>query len=484
MLYSPRDGGMWDTWMFHHDGTFHLYYLQSEGDQTWPKIGHATSSDMLHWTEQDVALRAGAPGQWDAAPLGTGMVFSFEGRFYLFYCALCHGARHIGLAVSDDLYHWDKLPENPVLVAGPPYESDPSQTCRGRVSWRDAYLFRTGLDDYVYASICARVLDGPRAYRGAAGLARSRDLRRWELLPPLCHPGRYLDMEVPEVFPMAGRWWMLFAAAFIYTNHRDTPRMPQCGGSWQMVSDQPLGGYVEPEDNLVLGSGNGRFDNYVGRHLTVGDEHFLYYQTCGGTVMAAAPKRLDVRGDRLVPVYWDGLDRLKGECLLDSPTLGRSVTDNDVPDADWRLEDGAVCVDVQGCSARRLAVEVGDCMIEARVTIEHGSGAGLLWRVCNTGPKPYEGVWLDAQRQRLVAVSDGFNSFWPLLKLVDASYTPVARGRAHHIRVMVRGQYADFYLDGVLHLSLSLGEPTRGEVGLFALDGRVRFTDLTVHALQ
>jgi len=66
---------------------------------------------------------------------------------------------------------------------------------------------------------------------------------------------------------------------------------------------------------------------------------------------------------------------------------------------------------------------------------------------------------------------------------VDASHTPIERGRPYHVRVMVRGPYADLYLDDVLHLSLSLGEPTRGEIGVFALDGRVRFSGLTVHAL-
>ena len=100
MLYAPRDGGMWDTWMCRHDGTFHLYYLQSEGETTWPKIGHATSPDMIRWTEQEPALRAGTGGDWDVGPLGTGMVFPFGGRFYLNYCALGEGARQIGMAES------------------------------------------------------------------------------------------------------------------------------------------------------------------------------------------------------------------------------------------------------------------------------------------------------------------------------------------------------------------------------------------------
>ncbi len=46
-----------------------------------PCIGHATSPDMVHWTEQEPALHAGTGDDWDTAPLGTGMVFPFQGRF-------------------------------------------------------------------------------------------------------------------------------------------------------------------------------------------------------------------------------------------------------------------------------------------------------------------------------------------------------------------------------------------------------------------
>jgi sucrose-6-phosphate hydrolase SacC (GH32 family) len=57
--FSPAENWMNDpNGMVYHKGIYHLYFQYNPGGITWGNIswGHATSTDLLHWTEQPVAL--------------------------------------------------------------------------------------------------------------------------------------------------------------------------------------------------------------------------------------------------------------------------------------------------------------------------------------------------------------------------------------------------------------------------------------------
>jgi sucrose-6-phosphate hydrolase SacC (GH32 family) len=57
--YAPQTGWMNDpNGLFHLDGVYHMFYQYNPngtqwGDMSW---GHATSTDLVNWTEQDLAL--------------------------------------------------------------------------------------------------------------------------------------------------------------------------------------------------------------------------------------------------------------------------------------------------------------------------------------------------------------------------------------------------------------------------------------------
>lgn len=65
--FTPAKNWMNDpNGLIFHNGTYHLYYQYNPGGNTWGAMswGHATSSDLIHWEHQDVALLArGYPGE-------------------------------------------------------------------------------------------------------------------------------------------------------------------------------------------------------------------------------------------------------------------------------------------------------------------------------------------------------------------------------------------------------------------------------------
>jgi hypothetical protein len=117
-----------DAWYFGTDGTVHMYFLTRpvDGGAGWD-IGHAVTDDLLRWEYYGLALTRGEAGSWDDRSLATGSVVFRDGRYWMADTGHKSDERafvqRVGIAVSDDLEHWEKLPENPTSeAAGEFYE--------------------------------------------------------------------------------------------------------------------------------------------------------------------------------------------------------------------------------------------------------------------------------------------------------------------------------------------------------------------------
>src|SRR5437870_1036531 len=112
----------------------------------------------------------------------------------------------IGHVVSDDLVRWTML--DPALTLGPP---------------------------------------------GAWDRFRFRDLLQWEVGPPLDVPRGFAVMEVPDVFELDGRWFLLHS-----TSHRMGSRFPTCdpaltAGTFVLWAERPQGPYTRPPRDVLVG---------------------------------------------------------------------------------------------------------------------------------------------------------------------------------------------------------------------------------------
>lgn len=201
-MLTPEDRWIWDFWHVEDQGLHHLYYLhapKSLGDpglrHRAATIGHATSTDLVSWTEHGTVLTPGRNGAIDATATWTGSVVrGADGTWRMFYTGstfpsdeTAENIEVIGAATSPDLYTWTKDSTFALRAEAGLYEtlgsSDWPEEC-----WRDPWVYREG-DGQWHMLITARAPEGALLDRGVVGHATSDDLVDWTIRPPLTQPG-------------------------------------------------------------------------------------------------------------------------------------------------------------------------------------------------------------------------------------------------------------------------------------------------------
>ncbi|MFQ6615154.1 MAG: carboxypeptidase regulatory-like domain-containing protein [Fidelibacterota bacterium] len=100
--------------------TYHMWYDANDG--TTPRIGHATSSDGVAWTEDagNPVLDLGTSGSWEDEAVNQPSVFFDGATYHMWYSGEDGSTGRIGYATSSDGVTWTKYAANPVLDVGTP----------------------------------------------------------------------------------------------------------------------------------------------------------------------------------------------------------------------------------------------------------------------------------------------------------------------------------------------------------------------------
>jgi beta-fructofuranosidase len=143
-------------------------------------------------------------------------VFAHDDKYYLFYTGRNRAEywqQEIGIAVSHNLSVWSKVAENPILSAdGTIYCSNWDRDERKiPPAFRDPFIFFDRDSGDFLMLFCARAKGEDVLFNGCIGLARSKDLVNWTMSEPILSPGRYAEMEVPQLLNHEGRWYLFFS---------------------------------------------------------------------------------------------------------------------------------------------------------------------------------------------------------------------------------------------------------------------------------
>jgi len=475
-MYRPRDVAMGDFWFLEGPDALHMYYLEFEqpphDDHPEVGMGHAISTDGIHWAEQERVIGRGEPGSWDDAAIYTGSAIERDGRYLMLYTGLTRADRcqRIGLLTSGDLHHWERFEGNPVLEPDPRwYETLADVDPDTWVAWRDPYLMWREDEQSCYAWITAtRRGDLPREERGCVGLARSRDMVRWDALPPAAEPGLYRDMEVPQVLEVGGHWYLLFSTRLWRYTERARARKPSrwCReGTHYMVSHHPLGAWEVPVVDVVAGAMSDPL--YAARAQRIGGDLLLY--AWGPTRRELAPPlKLEAAPDgSLRALYWAGLDGCARESLCEPGFESLRGEWQQAREVLLAAAHGPAAV--AGCGREALHLSFAAELVPGTSS---RAGIGI-----SDGDDVIAGV-IDASRQEaaLVRMRTG-----EVLAFVPWDVTPVQRTA---LRLIADGEVLQLFIDDEFAVAAFAEGRGVGAVRLVVEEGTAEFRNTQAHELR
>lgn len=220
---------VWDSWYAFDGEQHHAFYLQASRALGEPirrhrnvSVGHAISKDLKNWTVVADAIAPSESPAADSWTTWTGSIVREEnGTWRMFYTGTSRedaGMRQtVCAATSQDLITWTKVENLPVaaadarwyvtLEAG--YEHEP---------FRDPWVCKLpGQDEWTMLTTAASIDAKQRSEEGVMGVAKSKDLINWQVLPPVGKPGQgFGETEVFQFEIVDGIPILLFC----------------CGGMW------------------------------------------------------------------------------------------------------------------------------------------------------------------------------------------------------------------------------------------------------------
>jgi beta-fructofuranosidase len=492
VLFQPArpDRLFWDCWLFYHDGQYHLFYQRKRaGEAQTFEVGHAISPDLVRWTEVAPAYVRGPAGAWDDGPLRTGTTLRKGDRFYLVNGAAEHRVDKLGVSTSTDLIHWEKYAGNPVSTPDPRwYEADAETCALGNVAWRDPCILPDG-DSYI-AFLCARLNHGPLSTRGTIATLHSRDLLHWEAGPPVQVPADFVMLEVPDVFALDGRWFLLHS-----TTPRFGVRITTCdpdlvAGTHVLWAEQRDGPYTRPPRDVLIGSSVELTSAWVCRTTESPLGRIAYYVNAypeplkGGRPRGifGLPKGLAADARGLTLRYLPLLEPYRSAEIIPPLESTRRETRRELP-GEWTVADGAATGQVAvGTSALPIAGEARDFILTATLTIARGRAAGLGFRLDLWGDGL--GVIFDTVADTVAVVELATVSCGVVWRQLARRQVPLAPATPLPVRLVALRDVVEVFLADELLLSVVAEGRTEQGFALVADDAQVHVDALRVWPLD
>lgn len=243
---------VWDFWFADDGDRFHLFFLKASRALHDPDrrhwratIGHAVSTDLVHWTEVADAIVPSDPPAFDDLATWTGSVVrGDDGTWRMFYTGVDRAGgglvQRIGVATSDDLMTWSATGMALVEPDVRWYERLADDAWPDE-AWRDPWVFRDPSGEGWRMLLTARANVGEPSSRGVVGTAWSPDLEQWRVEPPRSTAGSgFGQLEVLQLEQVDGGWVLLFSCLGTELA-ADRRAAGERGGIWAVNVDDPAG---------------------------------------------------------------------------------------------------------------------------------------------------------------------------------------------------------------------------------------------------
>jgi beta-fructofuranosidase len=462
--YQPLDGWAADFIPFYWQGEYHLFYLKDYRDI--PNHGegtpwfHLVTTDFVHFTDYGECLARGTADDQDLYVF-TGSVIFAGGKFHIFYTGHNPHFREMGKpeqailhAVSDDLYTWNKIPEERFFAPEDTYEQN---------DWRDPFVFWNEAASEYWMLVAARFKAGPSRRRGCTVLCTSVDLVAWQVKEPLYAPHQFYTHECPDLFQM-GKWWYLVFSEFSEASVTRYRMARSAAGPWITPEMDTFDGRAFYAAKTA--SGNNQRYIFGWNPTRTGDKDGGAWNWGGSLVVHELIQRPDGTLAVRIPAAVKDFFLVSHELEFGGLAPG--------------AQPAAARVDLDGTAGFRsqpMGLLPTSALIEVTVAFSAPTlRFGIMLRTSPDSEKGYE-VRVEPQRARLV-----FDS-WP--RAGDIPYwieseRPVhlLPGKPLQITLYVDGTICEIYLDRQVALSTRMYDHLQGSWGFFVSDGRAEFTHI------
>jgi hypothetical protein len=316
------------------------------------------------------------------------------------------------------------------------------------MDWRDIAIIKDPRTGLFQGYIVAR-LRGMKNDKDSACIARvsSRDLVHWEVHPPAFNPRDWGLHEVPDVFPLGGKWYLTAMATNpregVYHGNDPLLRWGHLVGE----ADTPEGPFRLVKDNCVMAGVDQGRGYYSMRTVEFKGERLAF--ACGSK-LSLGVKLVPREGGGVQDIWWPGNEKLFGEKRkLESRDAGEQPT-VEIPPGD-----------------------PGNFMIAASLDLGTALAAGITFQKADGGqPTTF---FLDSSRGCFEwAGGDTLGA-----GRIAARKWPIKPGSKHTIRVINIDQHIVVYVDdryvmnGIRGLKLETGR-----LALTTAGGKAELTDV------
>jgi beta-fructofuranosidase len=473
VFVKPVDGWVGDVIPFATSESAQLFYLHDPRDPARPGMSwhRYETSDFAAFVDRGESLPRGTASDLDLN-VYTGSVVEADGirhAFYTGYNAEVHEPGHparqlVMHATAEAGGTWRKHPEH---TFGAPEGYEP-------VDFRDPFVFRPDEDGPWLLLVIARRSSGADRRRGVILEYSSTDLADWRFEGEFWSPDRYVAMECPEVFQLAGTWYLVFSefSERFATRYRTGPT---AHGPWSVPLLDTIDGRAFYAAKSLAHAGYRYFAGWIPTRAGETDDGAWEW---AGALAVHQARALD-----------DGTLAFAMPDALAASFVQRATVEPRPVVGDWRVLSAGVRASAPDGSAVAVTQDLPDqYLFEATIdaapeTVE----CGVVLRASDDGSEGYL-IRIEPRRNRLV-----FDR-WPRRRTGPAQWQisgdspfapelerplPETQG-PYHLRVVVDGTICVAYVNDLVAMSARIYDRRAGALGLFVGEGSASFTNVSI----